>query len=673
MRKLLVVLASMALILGLALPTMAASLKVSGTYEFTAAYQDEELGTDDADNNKINPTTNFFDFSTLKLTLDYGEGDSLMVAHLPLKLTAATSTVVTDVKEDEAEKLVVSYSSSNPVKIALADKYWFAFNGDPLKLSLSDVDPKSDSPYAFQSFGDPLGLVKTIDGATTTFKAVGTPFGVGVTGYVIDYNVDDDATATTADDREVGADIEYELLRLTYGLPGGYTIGAIYGQEATADNPKDEANTASELRGEQERFIRNLAIDLTGPLAISEKATLTAAAAQSQVKEVGADKWSDGANAFLLSVKDISLGAFTVAGDIKAVDKQFEAVAPETDSDLGISPALDFQGQKQFKGSVSTPLDLGGKSVTLTVTDDYRTNYDANDAVIDPWNEATVEAVFNPVDKLTTTIGGSYKSYLENAFADATDKGDYVRGVYGKAEYKMTDTVTLNGEARYTGASETTYGKEGSGVKLSGGVTANPLPGVKASADVSYAVGKYDYFDDEENSVLLDEEKTRTAGNLYVEAKQSFQPGTVKGVDVVLAAGAGLDNSRAPYVVGYGEGKINLDDRLATKVALLYGNTSDHGDWALDHKILYTGVDYSLSSNSTVSVGYSTVENSGNVYAAYKVKLGESTVTVSYGETRLGDPCTSDYDKDKPWAWLCTISDEPTREGFYKLSVSIPF
>ncbi|NPV79565.1 MAG: hypothetical protein HPY52_04710 [Firmicutes bacterium] len=642
MRKLLVVLASMALILGLALPTMAASLKVSGTYEFTAAYENGELET--ADGTK---TTNFFDFSTLKLTLDYGEGDSLMVAHLPLKLTAAT-VVASD------------GSSSNPVKVALADKYWFAFNGDPLKLSLSNVDPKSDSPYAFQSFGDPLGLVKTVDGATHTFKAVGTPFGVGVTGYVVDYNKDDSTTPDDAGQYKDGADIEYELLRLTYGLPGGYTLGAIYGLEATANNPVGTRETGSQLAAQDETYIRNLALDLTGPLPVSEKATLTAAAARSQKKITGGD-WTDDANAFLLSVKDINLGAFTVAGDIRAVDKQFEAVAPDADT----SDVKTFSGQKQFKGSVSTPLNLGGKEVTLTVTDDYRTNYDVNYPAIDPSNQVTAEAVFKPTEKVTTTVGGSYKSYFDdvNAIPD-NDEGDYTRSVYGKVEYKMSDAIKVTGEARHTGAEKLAV--EGSGVKLSGSVEATPIPGVKANADASYATGEYDFA----NSVPLAETQTRTTGHLYVEAKQSFQPGSVKGVDVVLASGASLDSTRGPYIVGYGEGKVNLDDRLSTKTALLYGKTEDHTDLT---KILYTGVDYNLSTNSTVSVGYSNKNDVGNIYAAYKVKLGASTMTVSYGETRLGDPCTGDYDKDKPWAWLCTISGEGTRYGFYKLSVSIPF
>lgn len=658
MKRLLVVLASALLVLGLALPTMAASLKISGEYIFEASYEDGELGTVDDKGDPLVPTSNFFDFSTLKLTLDYNDGGSLMLAHVPLELTVNTG-------------------DSNAVNVDLADDYYFAFNGTPLKLSLTNIAAKEDSPYAFQSFGDPLGLVKTLD-ATTTFKAVGNVGGLGVVGYVIDYVEDDDTTTT---DKNEAADIEYELLRLTYGLPGGYTLGGIYAVKAPVMGTT-AGQLGSQLEGVPEDLTRNLALDLTGPLPVSEGAKLTAAVAGSQTKVTGDSAWGDSQNALKLSVSDIKLGAFTVAGDIRAVDPDFVAVAPETDDDNGESEILTYKGEKQFAGSVTTPLDLGGKEVKLTVSDDYRLNYDKTKPVIDPWNEAVVEGQFGVAEGLTATVGGSYKTVLADEFKSVNyadeddkykdyDKGDYTRSVYGKLEYKPVETLTVTGEINYTDAKQ--YDVKGSGIKLAGGVEATPLPGVKASADVTYGTGKYDFFD---NEVPVADDFSRTDATAYVEAKQTFQPGGVKSVDVVLASGADLSSTRKPYAVGYGESKVNVDDKVSTKLALLYGVSEDHIDdytWDEPMKIFYGGVDYKVSADSTLSLGYSNKNEVGNVYAAYAVKLGVSTVTVSYGENRLDDPCDGDYDADKPWAWLCTIGGAATRDNYYKLKISIPF
>ncbi|MEW6228516.1 MAG: hypothetical protein AB1700_10620, partial [Bacillota bacterium] len=65
-------------------------------------------------------------------------------------------------------------------------------------------------------------------------------------------------------------------------------------------------------------------------------------------------------------------------------------------------------------------------------------------------------------------------------------------------------------------------------------------------------------------------------------------------------------------------------------------------------------------------------DTAGTLDAAYTVKLGNSTIVLSYGKSGLRDACTSTFDTGKPWAWLCTASNASDLD-LYKLTVTIPF
>ncbi|MGE5588331.1 MAG: hypothetical protein ACM3ZO_09000, partial [Clostridia bacterium] len=60
--------------------------------------------------------------------------------------------------------------------------------------------------------------------------------------------------------------------------------------------------------------------------------------------------------------------------------------------------------------------------------------------------------------------------------------------------------------------------------------------------------------------------------------------------------------------------------------------------------------------------------------AAYTVKLGDSTIKLSYGASGLGDECDHDLDDGRPWEWISTADpDDNADHDLYKLTITIPF
>ncbi|NPV52967.1 MAG: hypothetical protein HPY71_05535 [Firmicutes bacterium] len=683
MRKSLIVLVAVLAALLLALPTMAAGLKVSGEFGGAITYDNgtTAISWNDAD-------------TYLKLNLDYADADSAFAAHIPLKFWWNGA------KGNADESLGRSIETP-----------WYAvYAGAPLKVSIAGSPDDTCADYKFAGFGDPLGLVKAVDDQDMVVKAVGMVGGLGVNAQAINaQNIDD----TTTKDTNEFTDKRYGLLRLTYGLPGGYTVGAIYAAVDSYKAAKEYDYHAGQWNdvpggGTLDSSYVNYAADITGPLPINEGATITAAIAQSKDMALANP---EGKNAYEINIAGIKAGILDLSGAFRAVDPDFYTVAADSDS----SDVLTYKGQRQFYGKAVMPLGLAGQAMKLTLEDDYRVNFDGSTKVKDedvvrPSNKVAADLEFNPVANLKANVGGSYKAAFDDAANIDAYNNDYVKNVYGKVEYKPQENLTVNagaewkGENRYDASidyakdeygnytqTKTDWEREGSGIKLDGKVTYTPAPGIKVESSAKYGTGTYDFFGDgvvvtsDQNPLgaegPIDESAkySRLDVDGYVEAKQGFAVGGAKGFD---ALGAGyvkvknaLQTGRATRYAVYGEAVVALTDELSDKAAV-YNGTTHTDDANKVRTVLYNGLDYALSGNSTVTVGYSYTNElkAGNLYAAYKVKLGTAEVTLSYGESRLAsDPCDADADAGKPWAWLCNIADEGTHNNYYKLGVKIPF
>lgn len=631
MKKSLGIVLAVLLVAVLSAPAMGATLSLSGKYVGQIKYDGGVIQS-------VNPDGSFTGIdllylSTLYLNLDFAEGE-LMSAHIPLRLWVGGCITGMGGSPDRAVVM-----SQNP-----SDNYLFVFKGAPLALSLTD---KTSGEYSFASFGDPLGLVKYINpdasGGYATFKAAGKPFGLGFTSYFIAA----DPKGTTYP--------RFTLGRVTYGLTSGHTIGAIYAAKETSS----VSSTLVNVEG-----------DITGPLYINEGATFTAALALSKTESAGV--WSSPVNAFELNLAGIKASNFTLSGNVRAVDPTFAAVAPG-DPDISASDIGTYQGWRQVQGEAVTNVNIAGQAVKLTLGDDYRVRYDGNINATDKKanNKIYGSGEFKPSEPVTVTVGGYYQDWLitSGSFSD-----DYKKNVYGKVKYAPADNLEVNAGAQWMGAN--TDALTGSGFKLDGSATVKPAAGVLVKGNAAYQAGTYDFIG---GAGAVSASQTRLDAEGYAEAKQTFVAAGVKQVDTVLAGlarGIKLSStSAATTYVGYAEANFIISDLLSDKIAVMTGKSTESGYISPDHykTTLYNKFTYQLSSNSTFALGYTWKDNAGTVDAAYTVKLGTSTMVLSYGKTGLSSTaCAKGFDDGRPWAWLCNASNASDPD-LYKLTVTVPF
>ena len=657
MRKSLGIVLAVLLVAAMSVPAMGATLKVSGKYVGEVVYDGGAIySKNPSAGDEQYAGVDLLNFSTLYLNIDFAEGE-VASAHIPLVLyTRPVSYIDVELDGNELVETVVATGKVLEVKQNANDNYLFVFKGAPLTLSVTDG---KTGDYAFASFGDPLGLVKSVgDGARATFKASGQPFGLGFTSYYI------------AMDPTGAANPRYAMGRLTYGLASGHTIGALVAvkEDRAADgmvpDPDYEGDgDAPPKSGYEPYMLANYGFDVSGPLPVSEGATFTAALALSRYQN-GDDwgTWEEPANAFKVNVAGIQAGSFTLSGNVRAVDPDFDVVAPGPSS--APSDAKSFDGRRQIQGEAVTNVNIGGQAVKLTLGDDYRVAYNG-DLDDKAYNKAYGKAEFSPSEPVKVTVGGFYQDYLIKT-GDAKD--DNRKNIYGNVTYTPAANLTVSGGAQWMSANLGTA--EGSGFKLDGSAEVKPIEGVLVKGSAAYESGEYDFIDGD----TVTDNHTRLDGELYAEAKQTFVPAGIKQVDTVvagLARGVWLasDEAETTYV-GYAEANLTLNDLFSNKIAVLGGKSSEvegHYFTTVHDKFTYT-----VSSNSTFELGYTYKDNKGTWNAAYTVKLGDSTIKLSYGASGLSDPCDSDFDDGKPWAWLCTASIEPNPD-FYKLTVTIPF
>jgi len=651
MRKSLGIVLAVLLVAAMSVPAMGATLSVSGKYVGAVTYDGGVIKSVNDPGITVDGV-NLAALSTLYLTIDFAEGET-MSAHIPLMFYMDRAQRE---EKDENENTVLV--DVNVLSVDQADTYLVVYKGTPFTLSLTDG---TEGDYAFASFGDPLGLVKYIKTEvdpitslpTHTLKVTGAPFGIGFTGYAITQDNTDDEGRTDVNPR-------YAFGRATYELPGGYTVGAI-----AAGKGSDGGDA-----------IANVEADVTGPLPISEGAKFTAAVAGALEKPDNGD-WSNAAPAFELNLSGIALGNFSFSGNVRAVSPDFTAVAPGPSSSP--SDVNTYKNWRQVQGEVSTSVDLKGQAIKLTLGDDFRTRYDGSmddNQNRRAYNKVYGSAEFSPIEPLKVTVGGYYQDYLTKVAPIADDNR---KNVYGKVEYTPFDYLTVSGGVQWMGAN--IDNNSGSGFLVEASAEATPIEGVSVTASTSYESGGYDFID---NGTVVDNH-TRLDYEVYAEAKQTFVPGGVKQVDTTLAGLArgsyvGMTGDAGTTYVAYADANIALNDAFSNRLALVTGNTTeDTGTYeASQHDyatLVYDKLTWTLSPNSTLSVAYTynATNSKGSFSGSYKVTLGASTVTLSYGKSGLSwYSCFDDFDDEKPWAWLCNASVNPNPD-YFKLSVSIPF
>ncbi|MEW6229133.1 MAG: hypothetical protein AB1700_13755, partial [Bacillota bacterium] len=557
MKKSLGIVLAVLLVAVLSVPAMGATLSVSGkyvgqiVYDGGLVYSKNPYAFQTIEGESVlraeYKAVDLLRMSTLYLNIDFAEGE-LMSAHIPLRLYKAIELEV----------------DQNP-----DDNYLFVFKGAPLVLSLTDA---KSGDYAFASFGDPLGLVKSIgDDSRATFKAAGKPFGLGFTSYYIAMN-------------PTGAvNPRYALGRVTYGLSSGHTLGAVYAAKEA------DGNMTVNVEG-----------DVTGPLPICEGATFTAALALS--KTLTSSGWSTPVNAFELNLGGIKAGNFTLSGNVRAVDPTFAIVA-KGPSDAK-SDAESFLGRRQLQGEAVTNVNIAGQAVKLTIGDDYRVAYDGaldNKA----YNKFYGSGEFSPSQPVTVTVGGYYQDWLTTS-GHVSD--DYKKNIYGKVKYAPAENLTVNAGAQWMIADLYDPGsagppavpaveREGSGFKLDGSVEVKPAAGVLVKGSAAYQSGKYDFIGKDN---LVDANQTRLDAEAYAEAKQTFVAAGVKQVDTVLAGLTRGIKLSSPDVkttyVGYAEANFVISDLFSDKIALLSGKSTEVSHYGT---IVHNKFTYTLSSNST--------------------------------------------------------------------------
>jgi len=623
MRRSIVVVLTLLLVAVLAVPAFGAELEVSGKYVGEIEYNRTLV-------NSINAggETEGFDLlgmSTLYLTLDFAEGETVE-GHLPL---------------------MFYIDRDGGFAVEPSDSFWVVYRGYPFRISLSNQD---EGDYAFSSLGDPLGLgdyVEALDDEYVVLKAVGEPYDIDTVAYVI-YTAGD----VEIDEVEVPPyyNIRYGLGRATYEFSDGYTLGLMAGVKHLYER-KDEGFD----------LIRNIGVDISGPLGISEDSAFTAGFALSRIRGVGPVEWSKVSTAAALHLDDMAFGPITFNAAMHLVGGDFVAVAADDDEDAP-SDVVAYAGKLNLYGEALTTVNAFDMDFDIQVYDEFEVKADTSREE-DSFNEIGANVEFKPLEPLTIEVDGYYNKSLD----PGVHKDDFDTQVYGKGTYVLGDLAEAwaRGTWGYGGLYKDDGFYKGYGFRIDGGFNATPLEGVSVEGKAAYQFKDYDF----KNGVPAPE-ANRLDASLYAVAEQSILPNSVEKVDFVVAAlakGEDITGESATKFVGYAHADITIDERFSDKIAVLAG-TGDHYATAVHNKLTYT-----ISANSTLGLGCLYREGKVGVDADYTVKIGESTLEIGYGKSGLASKACADADdKGKPWAWLC--NSEAVQEPYLvTFKVTVPF
>lgn len=623
MRRSIVVVLTLLLVAVLAVPAFGAELEVSGKYVGEIEYNRTLVNSINADGVET-PGFDLLGMSTLYLTLDFAEGETVE-GHLPL---------------------MFYIDGDGGFAVEPSDSFWVVYRGYPFRISLSNQD---EGDYAFSSLGDPLGLgdyVEALDDEYVVLKAVGEPYDIDTVAYVI-YTAGD----AEIDEAEVPYyNIRYGLGRATYEFSDGYTLGLMAGVKHLYER-KDEGFD----------LIRNIGVDISGPLGISEDSAFTAGLALSRTRGVDPVEWSKVSTAAALHLDDMAFGPITFNAAMHLVGEDFVAVAADDDEDAP-SDVVAYAGKLNLYGEALTTVNAFDMDFDIQVYDEFEVKADTSRGE-DSFNEIGANVEFKPLEPLTIEVDGYYNKSLD----PGVHKDDFDTQVYGKGTYVLGDLaeVWARGTWGYGGLYDGEGFYKGYGFRIDGGFNATPLEGVSVEGEAAYQFKDYDF----KNGVPAPE-ANRLDASLYAVAEQSILPDSVERVDFVVAAlakGEDITGKSATKFVGYAHADITIDERFSDKIAVLAG-TGDHYATAVHNKLTYT-----ISANSTLGLGCLYREGKVGVDADYTVKIGESTLEIGYGKSGLASKACADADdKGKPWAWLC--NSEAVQEPYLvTFKVTVPF
>ena len=625
MRRSIVVVLTLLLVAVLAVPAFGAELEVSGKYVGEIEYNRTLV-------NSINAggETEGFDLlgmSTLYLTLDFAEGETVE-GHLPL---------------------MFYIDGDGGFAVEPSDSFWVVYRGYPFRISLSNQD---EGDYAFSSLGDPLGLgdyVEALDDEYVVLKAVGEPYDINTVAYVI-YTAGDVEIDVEIDEVKVPYNIRYGLGRATYEFSDGYTLGLMAGVKHLYEREDEDFD-----------LIRNIGVDISGPLGISEDSAFTAGLALSRTRGVDPVEWSKVSTAAALHLDDMAFGPITFNAAMHLVGGDFVAVAADDDEDAP-SDVVAYAGKLNLYGEALTTVNVFDMDFDIQVYDEFEVNADTSRGE-DSFNEIGANVEFKPLEPLTIEDDGYYNKSLD----PEDHKDDFDTQVYGKGTYVLGDLAEAwaRGTWGYGGLYKDDGFYKGYGFRIDGGFNATPLEGVSVEGKAAYQFKDYDF----KNGVPAPE-ANRLDASLYAVAEQSILPDSVEKVDFVVAAlakGEDITGKSATKFVGYAHADITIDERFSDKIAVLAG-TGDHYATAVHNKLTYT-----ISANSTLGLGCLYREGKVGVDADYTVKIGESTLEIGYGKSGLASKACADADdKGKPWAWLC--NSEAVQEPYLvTFKVTVPF
>ena len=627
MRRSIVVVLTLLLVAVLAVPAFGAELEVSGKYVGEIEYNRTLVKSINAGGE-----TEGFDLlgmSTLYLTLDFAEGETVE-GHLPL---------------------MFYIDGDGGFAVEPSDSFWVVYRGYPFRISLSNQD---EGDYAFSSLGDPLGLgdyVEALDDEYVVLKAVGEPYDIDTVAYVI-YTAGD----VEIDEVKVPYNIRYGLGRATYEFSDGYTLGLMAGVKHLYDGGDEDFD-----------LVRNIGLDISGPLGISEDSAFTAGLALSRTRGVDPVEWSKVSTAAALHLDDMAFGPITFNAAMHLVGEDFVAVAADDDEDAP-SDVVAYAGKLNLYGEALTTVNVFDMDFDIQVYDEFEVKADTSRGE-DSFNEIGANVEFKPLEPLTIEVDGYYNKSLD----PGVHKDDFDTQVYGKGTYVLGDLaeVWARGTWGYGGGLYDEDDDEGDGFykgygfRIDGGFNATPLEGVSVEGEAAYQFKDYDF----KNGAPA-AEANRLDASLYAVAEQSILPNSVEKVDFVVAAlakGEDITGKSATKFVGYAHADITIDERFSDKIAVLAG-TGDHYATAVHNKLTYT-----ISANSTLGLGCLYREGKVGVDADYTVKIGESTLEIGYGKSGLASKACADADdKGKPWAWLC--NSEAVQEPYLvTFKVTVPF
>lgn len=631
MKKNLIIALAVLVIAAMAIPASAAQLIFSGELnaKYTHTFTDTEEWT-------------FADAageSYLNLNLEFHEGENI-VAFLPLTIEGFIT----------------------PPSISVGNWY-AAFNSQPWSFWVSNND--DDNPYHFEPLGDPMGIVAVLDGEAV-INAAGPILGAEFNIYAADLGTDVVEVAipgggTASAKVELGNAF---VGRATYQLPIDFTIGLV-GAYTNGSQRKDGAVVVDDPDH------LTLGLDVSGVIP-GLGANLVVAAAGSWEKVGGFDfDGGSAAYAYMVKVSDIIVGPVKAWASYTAVDPVFDLAYADDDDSI----VAEYAGwaAAEVEAEVSIPV---GFPLSLTLGNGLWMEYPA---VLD-YDEVYAKLVGEPLEDLIATISGAYKF-------DLTDGSDDDNGwkVHGDVEYTVFG-LTLNPYVDYKVGSyaETDDHVTDKDTIVGMTIEGSPIGGLTIEAGAEYTFEEmyleadaYAAFVTEANPGFVKSAKTTIAGlvlyelDMVSEAEADDDPELEQTSDFRWYAFAGTE--------------LGITDAVDAKLGILAKDSANGiaGSASVDYRVsetLSAGLIYTYRQNGPAYPGdyagwlpFDTSDSDHYVLAKVTSKIGESTLTIAYGDDGLEAADKSGVHKGKPWAYLKNAPTTPMNWDLLSITVKVPF